>query len=214
MIVMDKFKLYIDMDGVLAEFKEVNHIEKLYEKNYFASLQPLCNVVNGVKEFINQIKDNESIDVYILSSVLKDSYYAENEKNEWLDEHLPEIDQTHRIFLSYGKDKADIIEELGSKSILIDDYTHNLQKWSDKGGIAIKLINPINNRHQSWQGATIDYSLNPTLLAYTIKRIMMEEYIKKSNIKDLSKKAKKIMEVQKAKEKNISSLTYTKEVGR
>lgn len=209
----DKFKIFIDMDGVLAEFKMIDHIEMLYEQNYFLNLNPQINVVEGIKNLIDQTNGKKDVEIYILSSVLKDSRFAETEKNQWLDKYLPQIDEKHRIFLPYGTEKS-AIHDLNSKCILIDDYTTNLNDWDRKGGIAIKLINPINNRHHTWKGAKIDYCLNPVLMAYTIKRIMIEEYSKKFNIKDLEKRAKRNIEMQKAKEKDNPLKDKTMEVSR
>lgn len=200
---MDKFKLYVDMDGVLAEFNEVTNIDELYEKNYFANLQPIDNVVDAIKEMIRQQKTNNDIDIYILSSVLKDSPYAYEEKNAWLEKHLPEIDSDHRIFLDYGQNKTDVIQNFDHNCVLLDDYTPNLAKWNEMGGISIKLINSINNRSKSWRGTSVEHSLNPILIAYTVKRIMIEEYVKKFDIKLSMKTAKQKLEMQKQK-KDIS----------
>lgn len=194
---MKQLKLYVDMDGVLAEFRNLSNIEMLYEKNYFANLEPLKNVVDGVKELIEQVKGKNEIEIFILSSVLKDSHYARTEKNEWLDRNIPEIDAAHRIFLDYGQDKFSVIEEFDHNCVLLDDYTHNLQKWDEMGGISIKLLNPVNNRNHTWQGARIEHTLNPVLLAYTLKRLMVEEYVKRRNIKDYAKEAREMMKQQK-----------------
>lgn len=96
-------RLFVDMDGTLAEFHHVDTLETLYEKGYFLNLEPHQNVVDAVK----QIFQNEPhISVYVLSAVLADSATARDEKNLWLDKYLPEIDAAHRLFPPCGVDKA------------------------------------------------------------------------------------------------------------
>lgn len=38
--IADKQRLFVDMDGTLAEFKPVDTLEVLYEKDYFLNLKP------------------------------------------------------------------------------------------------------------------------------------------------------------------------------
>lgn len=120
-------RLFVDMDGTLAEFKPVDEMETLYEKGYFAELKPQENVLGGIKAFITEHSD---IEVYVLSSVLYDSEYALSEKIEWLDRYLPEIDETHRIFVPCGEDKAAYVPDgIDGDDILLDDYSANLHAW-------------------------------------------------------------------------------------
>ncbi|MEE0514051.1 MAG: hypothetical protein UC961_00130, partial [Emergencia sp.] len=65
-------RLFVDMDGTLAVFTPVDTLETLYEKGYFAKLEPHTEVLEGLKIFI---KENPEIEVNILSSVLDDSKY-------------------------------------------------------------------------------------------------------------------------------------------
>lgn len=104
-----KQRLFVDIDGTLAVFKPVDTLETLYEKGYFLNLAPHENVVAAVKEIVT---NHPEIEVNILSAYLTDSQYALQEKNEWLDRYLPEIDQTHRIFVPCGSDKK---EGIGGK---------------------------------------------------------------------------------------------------
>ena len=62
--ITDKQRLFVDMDGTLAEFKTVDTLETLYEKDYFINLKPNENVLGAIKQLI---ADND-FDVYILSA--------------------------------------------------------------------------------------------------------------------------------------------------
>ena len=94
-------RLFVDMDGTLAQFKKVDTLETLYEEGYFRNLLPNENVVKAVRRFMEMYPEKE---VYIMSSVLSDSPYAQREKNQWIDYYLPEIDSTHRIFVTCGEE--------------------------------------------------------------------------------------------------------------
>ena len=88
-------RLFVDMDGTLAEFKKTEYLEQLYEQGYFLNLKPQQNVIEAVKKLMAENPDKE---IYLMSSVLSDSHYALAEKNAWLDRYLPEIDRLNRIF--------------------------------------------------------------------------------------------------------------------
>lgn len=74
--ITDKQRLFVDMDGTLAEFKTVDTLETLYEKDYFINLKPNENVLGAIKQLIAE----NDFDVYILSAYLTDSRYALEEK--------------------------------------------------------------------------------------------------------------------------------------
>ena len=175
---MDRPRLFVDMDGTLAEWRNIKicieHIEEcyrqeeidkkldkiLYTPNYFRSLKPQMRVVEAVKKII---KDGE-IDVYVLSCVLPDKNGISplKQKNEWLDDILPEIDKEHRIFVPNGENKNNYIPDgLRPTDALLDDYTKNLNNFA-KVAKAIKLENNINGRHGTWIGNRVSY-IAPTL---------------------------------------------------
>lgn len=148
-------RIFVDMDGTLAEFNSIAKIEDLYEQGYFANLQPQQNVVDAV----NLLCADSRFEVYILSSAL-DSPYAVSEKNQWLDTHLPQIDKQHRLFPAYGAMKTSIIPDgLKPTDTLLDDYSLNLNSWCPPGQ-AVKLMNGINGNHGTWQGMKV-YSTAP-----------------------------------------------------
>ena len=44
----NKIRLYLDMDGTLAEFKRVSSEDELYMVGFFQNLKPHTNVLDGV----------------------------------------------------------------------------------------------------------------------------------------------------------------------
>lgn len=141
-------RIFIDMDGTLAEWKNISSNEELYKKGYYESLKPNKYLLEETKKLIKEGKD-----VYILSSFLSDSNYALNEKNLWLNKHLPELPISKRIFVPYGDIKYKYLpSKITSFDYLIDDHTKNLLDWKDAGGTAIKFLNGINHIKGVWQG--------------------------------------------------------------
>lgn len=145
--IADKQRLFVDMDGTLAEFKPVDTLEVLYEKDYFLNLKPNENVLGAIKQLIAK----NDIDVYILSAYLSDSHYALDEKNAWLDKYLPELPQEKRLFVPCGTDKSIVVPgHIKHDDYLLDDYTKNLSEWEPPAR-GIKLINGINHTNGTWQ---------------------------------------------------------------
>lgn len=146
-----KRRIFVDMDGTLAKWHNVESEEILLEKGYYENLEPNRNLVNAIKELIRNGED-----IYILSSFLSNSNFALEEKKKWLEKYLPEIPLEKQIFVKYGDNKTSYIPGGTDKNdYLIDDYTKNLIPWKEAGGIGIKFLNGINNTKGTWKGAFI-----------------------------------------------------------
>lgn len=161
------------MDGTLAEWKNAESFESLFEKGYFRSLKPHMNLINAVKEIIKQ---NE-IDTFILSAYLIESKYALNEKNEWINEFIPEIDKEHRVFVPCGESKRNFIDSnSGTEHYLLDDYTLNLNEWTLPGILdkfeGIKFVNGINDTRGSWNGSRVYLSDSSSLIKDKLYNVM------------------------------------------
>lgn len=166
--ITDRQRLFVDMDGTLAEFKTVDTLETLYEKDYFINLKPNENVLGAIKQLI---ADND-FDVYILSAYLTDSRYALEEKNAWLDKYLPELPQEKRLFVPCGTDNSVAVPGLiRPDDYLLDDYTKNLSEWEPPAK-GIKLINGINHTNGTWQGDKIQFTHAPEELSSMISDVM------------------------------------------
>ena len=143
-----KPRFFIDMDGTLAEWRDIKSNSELYQKGYYESLKPNNYLLEEVKKLIKEGKD-----IYVLSSFLSDSDYALKEKNIWLNKYLPELPVQKRIFVPYGDVKYKYLpSKITSFDYLIDDHTKNLLDWKEAGGTGIKFLNGINHIKGVWQG--------------------------------------------------------------
>lgn len=152
--MIDKIRIFVDMDGTLARFHDENlYLERMFEKGFFRDLKPFENAVSAIKELV---KDNTS-EIFILSATVNSC--SLEEKQEWLDRYLPEIDKEHRIFTSLNVPKSEAIgHRLTDKDILIDDYNKNLLEWQKAGGTSVKAKNNINHKGlhgELWKGDLI-----------------------------------------------------------
>lgn len=165
----DKKRLFVDMDGTLAEFKVVDTLERLYEPHYFERLKPNENVVKAVKDIVN---NHPEIEVYILSAVLSDSKYALYEKKNWIKEYLPEIPEDRCIFPPCGSDKKDFIPDgIRSDDFLLDDYSLNLNSWEPPAR-GIKLLNGINGNNGTWNKDSVSFLNSGEMLSDKICSII------------------------------------------
>lgn len=166
-------RLFVDMDGTLAEFKTIEKFETLYEEGYFRDLRPQQNVIDAIKEIIT---DKTEYEVYVISAVLEDSKYALKEKKAWLKEYLPELHEKNQIFTACGKDKREWVSDLKDNDFLLDDYTKNLLSWSQqiegKKGSGIKLLNGKNDTHKTWEGARVSKYSEGSVLVKNLINIM------------------------------------------
>jgi 5'(3')-deoxyribonucleotidase len=157
------------MDGTLAEFRVVDTLEILYEKDYFLNLKPQQTVIDAVK---NIVKNHPEVEVYVLSAVLSDSKYALEEKNAWLDKYLSEIPVYNRIFTPCGADKKEYIAGgIRASDFLLDDYSVNLNLWEPPAK-GIKIMNGINGTKGTWSSEKLSIEKNGNELAGNIIDIM------------------------------------------
>ena len=181
----ERQRLFVDMDGTLVVFKTIDTIETLYEKGYFAELEPIPNTINAIRSII---EEHPEIEVHVLSAYLEDSKYALQEKNSWLNQYLPEIDPKKRIFVPCGEDKKEYIPEgIRATDYLIDDYTLNLVKWQPPAK-GIKLLNGINHTKGTWEHDCISCKKDASVLAQNIVDVMKGKVRIKDQKPDLENK--------------------------
>ena len=147
--------IYIDMDGVVAQWNTEATIEDTKRKGYFLERIPEKSMVR----LINALQ-RLGVPVCILSAAYDEN--AAREKSIWLD--IIFDTSLNRIFVPYGRNKSDYIGG-GRGNLLIDDYSENLYAWETTGNIGLKFYNGINGTHGSWKGQYIskDMSLGEML---------------------------------------------------
>lgn len=172
-------RIFVDMDGTLAKWNNVE-FEELFEEGYYRNLEADEKILNEVNHLIKQGED-----VYILSAYLTESDYAKKEKQEWVKQHLPQLPEEKQIFVPYGTNKAEYLKEhyspITNKDFLIDDYTKNLIEWKEFGGIGVKYLNGINNTRGTWQGLRI-YEKTPYCNNTTLFNFILSEKLKENGI--------------------------------
>lgn len=186
----NKKRLFVDMDGTLAEWRNISFDaycseefavlsmeEKLnkvlYSPGYFISLKEHDHVVKAISRLV---EDDNDVEVFVLSCVIpdRDGVSPLAQKNDWLDKHLPCIDAEHRVFVPNGKNKTDYVPNgVQEGDFLLDDYTKNLNEWESTGkGIGIKLLNQVNSSNGKWNGSKISNGVLSKFIARDILAIM------------------------------------------
>ena len=137
-------KLYLDMDGVVANFDEkvceYQHLDEqpwLTVPHFFRELNPIGNPNFEIERLLKR-QWNE---IFILSKVeVRDTLSRVMDKIIWIQKNLPAIPLENIIIVPYHESKLDYIKGNIDKSYtLIDDYSPNLIEWEQAGGNAIKF---------------------------------------------------------------------------
>lgn len=166
-----KKRVFIDIDGTLAEFRFSAKESDLYERGYFSSLAPQANIISAVKELVKELSD---VEFHVLSSCLEKSRYAKEEKESWLQENIPEI--ANRQFCICGTPKTLAVPGGFSPEtdILIDDYGVNCREWASAGGTYVKVSSGSSDFKK--ESLEHQYVISPTCrvpeITGTIKRAL------------------------------------------
>jgi len=143
-----KPRVYLDMDGVLADFfsewsrlagvdhyKDINNAEESLQlvrdqPTFWIDLPMLPNARSLVKTVIENYGEYR-----ICSTPLAGDERSKPGKIAWIKKHFSDMPPVE-IVLTHSK--ADRALEDGAPNILVDDYGVNISKWRAAGGIGIK----------------------------------------------------------------------------
>lgn len=134
--------VYVDMDGVVADFVKGykdSFMRDAYNDDPFTINQNCMTVPNFFrqlpmvdrgKELVNEL--NKNYQVVFLTTPMQGMTECKRDKLEWIKKYFGD---QHTVIFS--DNKADYV--IDEKSILIDDMKYNLDPWNEAGGTAISF---------------------------------------------------------------------------
>ena len=138
---MEKELLFIDMDGVLANYELA--IRSGFKANDIGFYKNL-HLIEGAKSAMRRLR--EKYDVYVLSTPAWSKIHSWNEKREWMEIHFPELKK--RLILSHNK-------SLFTGRALIDDNP----QWNGAHNFNGEIIHFRSEKFPDWNTVT-NYLLN------------------------------------------------------
>ena len=162
--------LYVDMDGVLADFygpfNKMAGVSSWKDASKDTVSQVLrditkqqdfwinLDVLSGVPKLLSAIQSLFNGQYKVLSKALAGDKRVVAQKKQWVQANM-QLQPNEIIIMPATADKGIYATQSdGSANILIDDFGYNIKKWQSAGGIGIQHTNgTVNNTIKQLQQA-------------------------------------------------------------
>ena len=154
--------LFIDMDGVLADFEKginsgTGDINQMFEDKFFRKLETM---ENGIAENIEKLQKLTKVKILSKACVERNDKRFANQvadKKYWLMRFAPTVENKDIIIQSTEESKGEIVRKYSDyHNLLLDDYSLNLAEWELAGGIGIKRAKRYKNERSFEQVQNLD----------------------------------------------------------
>jgi len=183
---MNRSKIYLDMDGVVADFRS-RAIQVIGRDAPNASLYPDADwnrlrddphlfrhlpLMPGAQELVDlarRFRDELGWELLFLTAIPhnNDLPWAFHDKAAWAHEHFPDI-AVH--FGPYSDDKP---LHCSSGDILVDDRLSNCQEWAAAGGVAVRVGRTLVSAQEELRGL-YQQTLDAAAAALQLRRLVVE----------------------------------------
>lgn len=142
--------LFVDMDGVLADFDgglNGGEINQMFENKFFLNLLPLEENLSTTFEQLQKLIKVKILSKACVRGTDKRFTGQEQDKIDWIKKYIPSMAENDIIIQSTEQSKGEIVELYKEyECLLIDDYSKNLAEWELAGGLGIKKAKRIKDR--------------------------------------------------------------------
>lgn len=143
--------LFLDMDGVLADFEKginsgTGDINQMFEDKFFRKLDTM---ENNIAENIEKLQKLTKVKILSKACVERNDERFQKQATDkiyWLMRFAPTVKHEDIIIQSTEESKGKIVREFSDyHNLLLDDYSLNLAEWELAGGIGIKRAKRYKN---------------------------------------------------------------------
>lgn len=161
-----KFRLYIDLYGVIGYLPPMTAYEDVLNHNLADSMKPSNSILGA----INKLKSRKEVEMHIIhKSLSEDSLKEYDSIRNWMNKNKVDLD------LVLVNDYINIPEGIGNFDFLLDDNYDNLTEWKKHNGNIIYYQNMLNPYRKDV--SKVEEFTDSEVLSYKLLSIMHHDIL-------------------------------------